>query len=979
MREAAQRQLLTADWAWISKIPGSGDDYAIIGASAGVIDVRSFAWQFVAGVPSGAVPLDSPGAPPWVTFGAHPASTGPVVSVSMQLPPEEDALDQAGRPIWPRFFCASHYKDARVVGASFQTLVAAMMAMELDASDPSPIALGIRTQPLDDRSGLIAAVNEFGVNRMAAIAAALLDDRQVAVTGTSGMLLPERLRLLDAAVALLPYGFRAVLTASSAVDRKITHQIRLVLTDFPDEHTQVVVDRWGSRPPEPQPGVALDYLRKLMDRIGTSGLEAVIEHLWNAREACSFSHPRQALEILERLHHDRYLIMRIRKEDEQVTLEDALDFLDGEDTRVAERWAAERSHDPGTVYKLLATLLAAESPAAADAVIRHWRVIADDLVTYLNAELNRGNLDPSRQALAIVARQDNQQRVDSLLKRLLIPVNTGKPYDDPIRYRVALLRERRVPAPGALPSTCDALRYDDYAKWQAQFVYALLAEEHAYEPAGSRAVEWARWLCASRFQGRWECPQWVRALSLAVPGAAEIESEDSVRTVLELASDWVPAILRVAGFFDRLPRVVGIPGFDAGLVELGQRLASAADSDPASADRARQVAVALRVPLRGTGLDPGTIALIDVTRALLGDAPADFPHGDASDFDVYLVGLDRGLGLLAGSGWDAGVAHRILAYVVPPDATPVAGFPVAERLIGAWSKGARVGMVARHVAGLLDHDHILSDILSDDAAQDNAGTGQGGADRGIGGALVSGLSSAAWSRLMEHDERLLPVGSMKQLQATIKAGVQDPALAFRRRTFKLADREPGLPAGGVMSSALAFAMYEALYAGISTWGILTVIRAELEQAPPARRLTPATLRRVLLEFQDLICYHVPAEGPEPSMDETEKLAAYAELVWLRCLEDISVRQALGPEFARAFTVGNTQATRDGRASYNLQGKILPENPGPLRMRTRAAERTAREWQQRLRAEIRGLDPRLLPPQAGRPDPGGPRGSHARPR
>ena len=349
------------------------------------------------------------------------------------------------------------------------------------------------------------------------------------------------------------------------------------------------------------------------------------------------------MEILERLHHDRYLIMRIRKDD-PVALEDALDFLDGEDTRVAERWAAERSHDPGTVCKLLATLLASESPAAADAVIRNWRVMADDLVTYLDEELNRGDLDPGRKALAILARQDNQHRVDSLLKRLLIPVNTGKPYDDPIRFRVALLRERRVPAPGALPSTCDALRYDDHAKWQAQFVYALLAEEHAYEPAGSRAVEWARWLCASRFQGRWECPQWVRALSLAVPGAAEIESEDSVRTVLELASDWVPAILRVAGYFDRLPRVVEIPGFDAGLVELGQRLAAAADGDPASADRARQVAGALRVPLRGTGLAPGTIALIDVTRVLLGDAPADFPHGDASDFDAYLAGLDPGTG-----------------------------------------------------------------------------------------------------------------------------------------------------------------------------------------------------------------------------------------------------------------------------------------------------------------------------------------------
>ena len=140
--------------------------------------------------------------------------------------------------------------------------------------------------------------------------------------------------------------FCAAPTASSAVDRKITHQIRLVLTDFPDEHTQVVVDRRVSRPPEPQPGVALEYLLKLKDRIGTSGLEAVIEHLWNAREACSFSHPRQAVEILERLHHDRYLIMRIRKDD-PVALEDALDFLDGRGHQGREAMGGRAQPRPG--------------------------------------------------------------------------------------------------------------------------------------------------------------------------------------------------------------------------------------------------------------------------------------------------------------------------------------------------------------------------------------------------------------------------------------------------------------------------------------------------------------------------------------------------------------------------------------------------------------------------------------------------------
>src|SRR5207244_2857925 len=140
---------------------------------------------------------------------------------------------------------------------------------------------------------------------VAAIAAALLDG-PVAVTGTADLRLEDpsatvdRFTVLDAVAALLPYGFRADASATSAVDNTIAHRMRLVLAEYASNGQQAAPLRGPSVTPRSE--LARDYLAMLSDKEHSEGLDVVVAHLWNATAACSFSRPEAALEILDGLN-----------------------------------------------------------------------------------------------------------------------------------------------------------------------------------------------------------------------------------------------------------------------------------------------------------------------------------------------------------------------------------------------------------------------------------------------------------------------------------------------------------------------------------------------------------------------------------------------------------------------------------------------------------------------------------------------------
>src|SRR5689334_3639543 len=149
---------IIADWAWVSKEPGARDDYATLAASAGQIDASTLAAGYVAGTPSSSLPVDAPGAAPWVTFGSHPHAAGrPVLSISVR--DQWQGRDRTGRPIWPRRLFACWYDDVAASRPSYRTLWAAVAEEKLPSADRGPVSIVL---PPDTADRAITAIGNIG-------------------------------------------------------------------------------------------------------------------------------------------------------------------------------------------------------------------------------------------------------------------------------------------------------------------------------------------------------------------------------------------------------------------------------------------------------------------------------------------------------------------------------------------------------------------------------------------------------------------------------------------------------------------------------------------------------------------------------------------------------------------------------------------------------------------------------------------------
>src|SRR6185437_6933912 len=552
---------IPAQWAVISKRPGAASDYGVLAASQGTLDFSNVAWEYVAGVPSADYAADLP----WVTLGTHLVDGGTLLSISVQYSWTGEELDHTGRPIWPRAFFACSYSEVAKRHASYQTVCQALPDW-LPGEDPRPIPLPVQPQLLDGKDGLYAMVEEFGFEQLAVIAAALFDG-PVAVAGTAGMKLDQRLRLLDAIVALLPYGARAELSASSAVSRKITPRMRLVLTDAPADGQQVIV--LGETPPPHSPA-AREYHRTLLQKKENSGQDAVVSHLWNLEEPCSLSQPGQAVQLLRFLDRLPDLFKRIvsAAAGNRLDLPLVLEFFAESPADVRRMWQQLGTADLDICYKLLVPLLNARGRDAEDTLRRHWDTVLDQLDTLVNRQIDMAG--PDQAVRVLVLAEAAPSRSDRLLGRLLVPVPAPAvdTWPERIQARVALLGLRPVPAPGHYTYTCDTLRFNEVADWQAKLVLALLSRE-LKDPRGTeRAADWARWLSQPNLPQDRVYPSWVEALAFAVAGAAFPGSADRVVSVISQDPAWAVPILQLALVSKQLRQVVEIHGFDHVLLDL---------------------------------------------------------------------------------------------------------------------------------------------------------------------------------------------------------------------------------------------------------------------------------------------------------------------------------------------------------------------------------------------------------------------------
>lgn len=646
-----QRQV-AAEWAWISKEPGSHEDYAILAASTGPAGVQAFARTYVAGVPSSEATDDAPAASPWVTFGSHETSADRrLLSISVQDP--WGARDQARRPIWPRRFFLCWYEDIASACASYRSLWNAVAPLELPRPDRGPVRFMVGPQSLGD---VLTAIDELGFDQVAAIAAALLDG-PVAVTGTIASRLTktsmpaDRLAILDAVAALLPYGFRACLSASTAVDNTVAHRIRLILADYASGSQQSAC--LVGPPLQPRSDLGGDYLTMLLAKKRRDGLEAVVSFLRDAASPCSFEHADEALRILDGLNQSRYRVLAAVDGAEGLKL--SQEFFQHDQDQVARAWHSSELDRP-TRIKLLRPLLDTDASDRTGILDRHWEAVADEYGALVRGRLDTGDLDSAIHAIAVADSQPDALATDRLLKALVCaPGEPTETFPDRVAIQADLLRQLPVPEPGAFGLTYDALRLGPLEGWQGQLVRELLSRELAAGPAAKRAAAWVAWLSGPGSEGAAPGrPDWPAGLR-AVLGTTELTSRsDNVRQLFQAGVRWATLALALAEQAGRSCEVLGVPGLADDLAEL----AATATSQSVPAEIRRDLASALGT-VRWDGLDPAAVAAVDVARLLLGGELSDFPDQVTQpELSRYEEGLRRVLRLRVPRDMRSGLSRQ---------------------------------------------------------------------------------------------------------------------------------------------------------------------------------------------------------------------------------------------------------------------------------------------------------------------------------
>lgn len=885
---------ITADWAWISKDPAEGIAYSVLETSAAAVDFGPVIGRYAPGSPSSTTSPDAPNAPPWVTFG--PVATerdGVLMSVSVCDWWRDH--DHAGRPVWPQRLFVMPFADLAPAGASYQTMWAATKDAQVPRPEPGPLPLTVSGQPT---GALAATVERYGLQQLAALAAAVLDG-PVVVSDAGALRRDERLAVLDAVAALLPYGFRADLSVSSAVDNTVKHGIRLTFADYPGTGQQLR----SLRTPAPAAGSELSarYLVTLAEKVATRGLQAVLDHLWAFRRPCSFDHPGAALAILADLDFYGGLGRALREG--RATRDQVLKFF-ADPGQAREYWAV---FDAQMRENALLPYLADRDEDVLAAALRWWEFTRHDVSKVVNQLLGAGGapfgiwcLKVARTVSANLPDAEYPNVVaDWLLGKMLVPVGLGE--QDYARHQgilVELLLQISVPEPGQLPYSCDELRFGDLNGWQAHLVRELLADEAAAaggQRQADRGVRWATWLCQSPAGASADRPYWVGALDFALSPAPGPAAE-CLRTVIRQDAAWAVVLLWLAGRIGSLRPV--IEAADRQLIEVAAAPSAQAGS-PGAALREQ-----LDLSLWQLRVAPPAVAAVDVVRVLLGGTPLDLagPLTEAQ-LDGYGDGLGPALGLAAVLPRRAEVERAFLRHVVS------GGLDAAGVwLLNTWAPDPdRIGGLADFIVSLEPGERPYDTKLTD----------------------------GYWNALARRPE-LAGYAAVQQLVIATRESVLAGPAAFRR----------DLTADGVTSTPLARACFQARCAGLSPPGIVAALAKG-----GADRIEQDELDAVLRELGELLSLR---QGPAADADVFECRAVivwgalgpvYGEQFRLRLIERLRFEGTASRRAARILRGAGRQRAKADRAEWvsRVVAAGLGEPPEPWYQR----------WSRALRRRLPG--------------------------
>jgi hypothetical protein len=296
-------------WAVRGKVPGQFDDYKILEDDSGGERQSEYAVLVKQLVTSN--PRDPQVAEldrlPWVTVGVVEATGGAWrTALVISEWPEQEVRDHTGRIAF-----VSRYFDVDWA-EQFQRKVTYVDLFDALVEQRPAGRTGLRCEPAPpDLRAVAATIDAFGARWLASAAAALLEG-PVMLRPDQGLdTLRERLACLDAVAALLPYGYRATLTASSWTPNDSEHAIRLAFSDRPVAGRRLLRrDQQVVELIAPEARNYADRLVRQLDRLGT---EPVLRHLWADDTSCNLDSADRALESLAALDRTYAVYQDLRR------------------------------------------------------------------------------------------------------------------------------------------------------------------------------------------------------------------------------------------------------------------------------------------------------------------------------------------------------------------------------------------------------------------------------------------------------------------------------------------------------------------------------------------------------------------------------------------------------------------------------------------------------------------------------------------
>ncbi|MGG7614256.1 hypothetical protein ACQ5JZ_33410, partial [Streptomyces sp. ZG43] len=189
---------------------------------------------------------DPEGALPWRVFLAA-SDTRPTPACARVETGWDGTTDGTGAPAYTWQLALFDWPDVSDAALTWTGIDRALSALPADGSggeDPTAV-----TVPDTSAAELAALVDELGFPWAAGVAALLLDDRQVALTTSPALPLPdvaERVRVLDAICSLLPYACRSWLSAATWTGQA-GHDLRLFFAPAVREGQSTAL--YGGAPP----------------------------------------------------------------------------------------------------------------------------------------------------------------------------------------------------------------------------------------------------------------------------------------------------------------------------------------------------------------------------------------------------------------------------------------------------------------------------------------------------------------------------------------------------------------------------------------------------------------------------------------------------------------------------------------------------------------------------------------------------------